>query len=47
MIVITKKGMSIRFATNDIAAIGRTTSGVKAIKLSEGRWSISRITNKR
>ena len=36
MIVITKKGMSIRFATNDIAAIGRVTSGVKAIKLSEG-----------
>ena len=35
MIVITKKGMSIRFATNDIAAIGRVTSGVKAIKLDE------------
>ena len=35
MIVITKKGMSIRFATNDIAAIGRVTSGVRAIKLDE------------
>lgn len=35
MIVITKKGMSIRFETNDIAAIGRVTSGVRAIKLDE------------
>ena len=33
MIIITKKGMSIRFETKDIAAIGRVASGVKTIKL--------------
>lgn len=32
-IVITKNGMSIHFESKDIAAIGRTTSGVRAIKL--------------
>ena len=36
VIVITKKGMSIRFATKDIGAIGRTATGVKAINLAEG-----------
>ena len=48
MIVITKKGMSIRFATNDIAAIGRVTSGVKAIKLDKDDEVLVglRITNK-
>jgi len=35
MIIITKKGMSIHFETKDIAAIGRVTAGVKAIKLAE------------
>lgn len=35
MIIITKKGMSIHFDTKDIAAIGRVTTGVKAIKLDE------------
>lgn len=35
VIVISKLGMSIHFATKDIAAIGRATSGVKAIGLSE------------
>jgi DNA gyrase subunit A len=35
VVVITKKGMSIHFGTDDIAAIGRVTSGVKAIKLAE------------
>ena len=35
-IIITKQGMSIRFETKDIAPIGRATSGVKSIKLSEG-----------
>ena len=35
MIVITKLGMAIRFETEDIAPIGRITSGVKSIKLSE------------
>ena len=34
-IVITKQGMSIRFETAVIAPIGRATSGVKSIKLSE------------
>ena len=36
MIIITKKGQSIHFETKDIAAIGRVTSGVKAVKLIEG-----------
>ena len=35
MIVVTKKGMGIHFETKDIAAIGRATKGVKAIKLDE------------
>ena len=35
MIVITKKGYSIHFETNEIAAIGRVTAGVKAIKLAD------------
>ena len=33
VLVITKNGMGIRFATKDIAPIGRVTSGRKAIKL--------------
>ena len=36
VIVVTKKGMAIQFATSDINPIGRATSGVRAIKLSEG-----------
>jgi DNA gyrase subunit A len=36
LIIITKKGMSIRFATKDIGAIGRLAIGVKAINLNEG-----------
>ena len=36
VIVITKKGMGIKFVTKDIAPIGRIASGVKAIKLKEG-----------
>ena len=35
MIIITKQGQSIYFETKDIAAIGRVTAGVKAIKLAE------------
>lgn len=35
MIIITKKGLSIHFETKEIAAIGRVTAGVKAIKLGE------------
>lgn len=36
MIIITKEGMSIKFATKDIAAIGRVAAGVRGIKLNEG-----------
>ena len=36
VLVLTKKGMSIRFETKSISPIGRVTSGRKAIKLEEG-----------
>ena len=36
VVVLTRAGMAIRFATKDIAAIGRVAAGVKAIKLKEG-----------
>ena len=35
MLLVTKKGQSIHIETKDIAAIGRATSGIKAIKLKE------------
>lgn len=35
LILITKKGQSIHFITTDIKPIGRTTSGVKGIKIDE------------
>lgn len=35
IVVVTKKGMSIHFTSNEIAAIGRVTAGVKSIKLME------------
>ena len=35
IIIITKKGMSIRFSTKDIGAVGRVAMGVKGIKLNE------------
>ena len=35
MIIITKKGYSIHFETKEIAAIGRVTAGVKAVKLAD------------
>ena len=35
IIIITKKGMSIRIATKDIGAVGRVAMGVKGIKLAE------------
>ena len=35
MIIITRKGMSIKFATKDIGAIGRVAIGVKGINLAE------------
>ena len=36
IIILTKKGMSIRFETKSINPIGRVTTGRKAIKLAEG-----------
>jgi len=36
IIIVTKKGMSIRFTTADIGAVGRVAMGVKGIKLAEG-----------
>jgi len=36
VIILTKKGMSIRFETKSINPIGRVTTGRKAIKLAEG-----------
>lgn len=33
--IVTKKGMSIRFESKDISPIGRVTSGVKSIKLDD------------
>lgn len=35
MLLVTKKGQSIHIETKDIAAIGRATSGIKAIKLKD------------
>jgi len=39
--MFTKLGMAIRFATKDIAPIGRVTSGVKGINLADGDEVIS------
>lgn len=36
IILITKNGMSIKFGTKEIGAIGRTATGVVGIKLNEG-----------
>ena len=36
LILISKKGMMIRFTTSDIAPIGRVTAGVRGIKLNDG-----------
>ena len=36
IVVVTRNGMNIRFATKDIGAVGRNTMGVKAINLNEG-----------
>lgn len=36
IMIITEKGMSIRFETKDIGAVGRIAMGVKSIKLDEG-----------
>lgn len=36
IVVVTRNGMNIKFATKDIGAVGRNTMGVKAINLNEG-----------
>lgn len=36
MVLVTKNGMSIKFATKEVAPIGRVAMGVKGIKLAEG-----------
>ena len=36
MVLVTKNGMSIKFATKDVTPIGRVAMGVKGIKLAEG-----------
>ena len=36
LIVVTKKGMAIRFDENDVRAMGRNAAGVKAITLNDG-----------
>lgn len=43
MVIVTKGGYAIHFETKDIAPIGRVTSGVKGIKLSEGDEVIAGI----
>ena len=43
ILVITKKGMSIKFSTKDIGAVGRVAMGVKAIKLDEDDEVISAL----
>ena len=43
LILISKDGMSIHFATEDIAPIGRVASGVKSIKLNEGDYVLTAL----
>ena len=43
LILISKNGMSIHFATEDIAPIGRVASGVKSIKLNEGDYVLTAL----
>ena len=35
MVLVTKNGMSIKFATKDVAPIGRVAAGIRGIKLKE------------
>lgn len=41
VILVTKKGMSIRFSENDIRLTGRSSMGVKSIELNEGDEVVS------
>lgn len=43
LILITSKGMSIRFNSKEIGATGRATMGVKGIKLAEGDYVVASI----
>ena len=43
VVLITKGGMSIRFATAGVGATGRATMGVKAINLNEGDEVVAAI----
>ena len=43
VVLITKKGMSIRFAAAGVEATGRATMGVKAINLNEGDEVVAAI----
>ena len=43
VVLITKKGMSIRFAAAGVGATGRATMGVKAINLNEGDEVVAAI----
>lgn len=45
VILITKKGMCLKYNTSEIPVLGLKTSGVKAIKLSEGDTLISAFVN--
>lgn len=46
VILITKNGMSIRFAAVDVGATGRNTMGVKAINLGENDEVVAVVTSK-
>lgn len=41
LMMITEKGMAIRFLTDDVRAMGRTAKGVRGIKLNKGDRVIS------
>ena len=44
LLLVTKNGMSIRFDTKDIGAVGRVARGVKGVKLSEGDEIVSAMS---
>ena len=41
VLIVTKKGMSLKYSLNEIPVLGPKASGVKAIKLGEGDFVIS------
>lgn len=44
LLLVTKSGMSIKFETKDIGAVGRVAIGVKGINLSEGDEIVSAMS---